>query len=86
MHGPFHALDNSWRFDPHGDNGARVRFSITYQFKNPVLNALVAANKDTLSDRIMNSFEKEARRFEELTRGEHALKVSAAYDGMEIDV
>ena len=62
VHGPFHALDNSWRFEPHGENGARVRFSITYQFKNPVLNAVVAANKDRLSDRIMSSFEKEARR------------------------
>src|SRR5688572_14019019 len=24
VHGPFHALDNFWRFEPHGDNGARV--------------------------------------------------------------
>lgn len=61
VHGPFHALDNSWRFEPHG-NGARVRFSISYQFKNPVLNALVAANKDKLAQRIMSAFEKEARR------------------------
>jgi hypothetical protein len=29
---------------------------------------------------------KEARRFEELTRGDQALKVSAAYDGLEIDL
>jgi coenzyme Q-binding protein COQ10 len=61
VHGPFHALDNSWRFEPH-EKGARVRFTISYQFKNPVLNALVAANKDKLSDRIMGAFEKEARR------------------------
>lgn len=60
--GPFHALDNSWRFEPHGQNGARVRFTISYQFKNPVLNALVAANKDKLAQRIMSAFEKEARR------------------------
>jgi coenzyme Q-binding protein COQ10 len=61
VHGPFHALDNFWRFEPH-EKGARVRFSITYHFKNPVLNALVAANKDKLAERIMSSFEKEARR------------------------
>jgi coenzyme Q-binding protein COQ10 len=60
--GPFHALDNSWRFDPHGEKGARVRFSISYQFKNPVLNALVAANKDRLAARIMGAFEREAKR------------------------
>jgi coenzyme Q-binding protein COQ10 len=61
VHGPFHALDNAWRFEPH-EQGARVRFSISYQFKNPVLNALVAANKDKLAARIMGAFEKEARR------------------------
>lgn len=59
--GPFHALDNSWRFDAN-ERGARVRFSISYQFKNPVLNALVAANKDKLAQRIMSAFEKEAHR------------------------
>lgn len=59
--GPFHALDNSWRFEPH-DNGSRVRFSISYRFKNPVLQALVAANKDKVAARVMSAFEKEARR------------------------
>ena len=59
--GPFHALDNRWRFEPHGD-GARVRFWISYQFKNPVLQAVVAANKDKLAGRIMQAFETEAKR------------------------
>jgi len=59
--GPFHALDNSWRFEPH-EKGARVRFRISYQFKNPVLQALVAANKDGLAGRIMGAFEREAKR------------------------
>jgi coenzyme Q-binding protein COQ10 len=62
VHGPFHALDNAWRFEPHGENGARVRFTISYQFKNPILNALVAANKDKLASRIMGAFEREAKR------------------------
>jgi coenzyme Q-binding protein COQ10 len=59
--GPFHALDNSWRFEPH-EGGARVRFTISYQFKNPVLQAMVAANKDKLAGRIMGAFEREAKR------------------------
>lgn len=59
--GPFHALDNSWRFEPH-EAGARVRFSISYQFKNPVLQSIVAANKDRLAERIMAAFEREAKR------------------------
>jgi coenzyme Q-binding protein COQ10 len=65
--GPFHALDNRWRFEPH-EKGARVRFWISYQFKNPVLNAVVAANKDKITGRIMESFEREARR----RLGQHA--------------
>jgi len=59
--GPFHALDNRWRFEPHG-NGARVRFWISYQFKNPVLNAVVAANKDKVASRVLGAFEREAHR------------------------
>lgn len=59
--GPLHALDNSWRFEPHM-KGARVRFWISYHFKNPLLQAAVAANRERLAARIMGAFEKEARR------------------------
>ena len=59
--GPFHALDNRWRFEAHAQ-GARVRFWISYQFKNPILNAVVNANKDKVAARVMESFEREARR------------------------
>jgi coenzyme Q-binding protein COQ10 len=59
--GPFHALDNRWRFASH-ERGAKVAFWISYQFKNPVLNAVVAANKDKVASRIMAAFEKEAHR------------------------
>lgn len=59
--GPLHALDNRWRFEPHA-KGARVRFAISYRFKNPLLQAAVAANRDRLAARIMGAFEKEARR------------------------
>lgn len=59
--GPFHALDNAWRFEPH-EAGARVRFTISYQFKNPLLQTAVSAAKDKLAGRIMGAFEQEARR------------------------
>lgn len=59
--GPLHALDNRWRFEPHG-SGARVRFWISYQFKNPLLQAAVSANRDRLAQKIMSAFENEARR------------------------
>lgn len=59
--GPFHALDNRWRFEAH-EKGARVRFWISYQFKNPVLNAVVAANKNKVAARVLGAFEREAHR------------------------
>lgn len=59
--GPFHALDNQWRFMPHA-GGALVRFSIAYHFKNPVLQAAVSANRNTVAARIMSAFEQEAHR------------------------
>jgi phosphoribosyl 1,2-cyclic phosphodiesterase len=37
-------------------------------------------------DETLEGLLKEARRFEELTRSDHSLKVSAAYDGLEVDL
>jgi coenzyme Q-binding protein COQ10 len=59
--GPLHALQNRWCFTTH-ERGAHVRYWIAYEFKNPVLQAAISANKDKLAGRIMNAFEAEARR------------------------
>jgi coenzyme Q-binding protein COQ10 len=59
--GPLHALQNRWRFQPH-ENGALVSYWIAYEFKNPVLQAAISANKDKLAGRIMAAFEREAKR------------------------
>jgi hypothetical protein len=40
------------------------------------------ANNDIALNRLL----LETRRYEELTRGDHQLHISAAYDGLEIDV
>jgi len=60
--GPLHTLQNRWRFSPAAAGGANVRYWIAYEFKNPVLQAAISANKDKLSDRIMAAFEREAKR------------------------
>ena len=59
--GPLHSLANKWWFKPH-ENGAHVRYWIAYEFKNPVLQAAISANKDKLASRIMAAFEREAKR------------------------
>ena len=35
---------------------------VAYEFKNPILQAAISANKDKLAGRIMEAFEREARR------------------------
>lgn len=59
--GPLHSLANKWWFAPH-ETGAHVRYWIAYEFKNPVLQAAISANKDKLAGRIMAAFEREAKR------------------------
>lgn len=59
--GPLHSLANKWWFKPH-EKGAHVRYWIAYEFKNPVLQAAISANRDKLASRIMQAFEREAKR------------------------
>lgn len=59
--GPLHSLANRWWFKPH-ETGAQVRYWIAYEFKNPVLQAAISANKDKLASKIMQAFEREAKR------------------------
>jgi coenzyme Q-binding protein COQ10 len=59
--GPLHSLANKWWFVSH-EQGAHVRYWIAYEFKNPVLQAAISANRDKLASRIMSAFEREARR------------------------
>lgn len=42
MTGPFRQLENHWRFTPDG-TGCKVAFSIVYEFKNRLLNAVAGA-------------------------------------------
>jgi len=40
--GPFRVLENRWRFTPEGA-GCRIDFSIQFEFRNPILNAVAGA-------------------------------------------
>ena len=66
----------------HSSNIVGVELCQMARAKHLVLFHHEPANDDATLEGLL----KEARRFEELTRGEHALKVSAAYDGLEIDL
>lgn len=60
--GPFRSLKNCWRFEDRGDGSTLVAFYIRYEFRNPLLQALVRANQHRAADKIMQAFESEARR------------------------
>jgi ribonuclease BN (tRNA processing enzyme) len=66
----------------HSSNIVGVELCQMARAKHLVLFHHEPANNDATLEGLL----KEARRFEELTRADHALKVSAAYDGMEIDL
>jgi phosphoribosyl 1,2-cyclic phosphodiesterase len=66
----------------HSSNIVGVELCQMARAKHLVLFHHEPANNDATLEGLL----KEARRFEELTRGDHALKVSAAYDGLELDV
>ena len=66
----------------HSSNIVGVELCQMARAKHLVLFHHEPANDDETLEGLL----REAQRFEELTRGDHALKVSAAYDGMEIDL
>ncbi len=66
----------------HSSNIVGVELCQMARAKHLVLFHHEPANDDETLEGLL----KEAQRFEELTRGDHVLKVSAAYDGMEIDL
>jgi phosphoribosyl 1,2-cyclic phosphodiesterase len=66
----------------HSSNIVGVELCQMARAKHLMLFHHEPANNDATLDGLL----KEARRFEELTRGDHTLKVSAAYDGLEVDL
>ena len=66
----------------HSSNIVGVELCQMARAKHLVLFHHEPANDDDTLDGLL----KEARRFEELTRSDHALRISSAYDGLEIDL
>jgi coenzyme Q-binding protein COQ10 len=68
--GPFEALENRWRFAALDDGSTEIDFFITYEFSNPILGAILAANFDRAAGKIMDGFRARAReRFELVGEG-----------------
>lgn len=61
VRGPFRKLHNAWRFHETA-TGSRVEFSLQFEFRNFVLQALADANKRHAVKRVIDCFVSEARR------------------------
>jgi coenzyme Q-binding protein COQ10 len=60
IRGPFRALDNRWRFQPH-PTGTTIDFYIDFAFSSKLLDALLAANMSRAVDRLIGCFDDRAR-------------------------
>jgi coenzyme Q-binding protein COQ10 len=60
IRGPFRRLDNRWRFSEH-PTGTLVEFSIDFEFKSRLLEALLAANLGHAVERLIGCFEDRAK-------------------------
>ena len=62
--GPFKQLENHWRFTPEGE-GCRIDFSITFEFKSRILNAVVGNSFEKIVLKMADAFEARARALSE---------------------
>lgn len=69
VRGPFRRLRNAWRFTETRE-GCQVDFSIEFEFRNILLQALAEANRDFAVSGVIESFVKEAaRRYRQVQPG-----------------
>jgi coenzyme Q-binding protein COQ10 len=62
VRGPFRKLFAEWRIFETVGGATDISLEIDYEFRNPVIGFLAAANHDLATDRIQNAFLEEARR------------------------
>ncbi len=56
VEGPFSHLENQWNFEPDGEAGCRVEFSIDYAFSSRMLAVLMGAMFDTAFRKFSDAF------------------------------
>lgn len=62
--GPFRQLENHWHFTPEGE-GCCIDFSITFEFKSRILNAVVGNKFEKVFLKMADAFEARARALSE---------------------
>lgn len=59
--GPFRRLEAAWRIAPLERGGCDISLEIDYEFRNPLVAMLAAANQNLAVDRILDAFLLEAK-------------------------
>ncbi|MDA8230012.1 MAG: type II toxin-antitoxin system RatA family toxin [Magnetospirillum sp.] len=59
--GPFHHLNNHWRFEPAEDGGVNIDFFVDFEFRSRILQTLIGALFNEAVRLMVHSFEKRAR-------------------------
>ncbi len=59
--GPFHHLDNHWRFEPAPDGGCIIDFYVDFEFRSRILQTLIGAVFNEAVRLMVHAFEKRAR-------------------------
>lgn len=58
--GPFHYLNNHWRFDPAPDGGCIIDFYVDFEFKSKILQNLIGLLFNEAVQRMVAAFEARA--------------------------
>lgn len=61
LSGPMKHLSNHWRFLPEPDGGCMIDFYVDFEFKNPILQKLIAMFFEEAVKRMVSAFETRAK-------------------------
>ena len=69
IEGPFHCLENHWRFTPDGGK-TKVDFRVAFEFSNPLLQAAAGTAFEKVLLKMTDAFEARAAQLSRPSRGE----------------
>ena len=62
LHGPFRKFDAHWKFTALGPNGAKIEFSLAYEFADPILALSLQPMFDGIAGTMVDAFTRRAER------------------------
>ena len=60
LDGPFHHMQNRWRFHPRGEQACEIDFFVEFEFRSSILQRLIGLVFTEAMHRVVRAFEKRA--------------------------